>query len=57
MLNGEFEGEKIIFFRNNINDKFHKLFVINNEFEGENSFFLEIISMISFTKYCGFSSN
>ena len=29
---------KIHFFRNNIDDKFHKIFVINVEFEGKNQF-------------------
>ena len=29
---------KIHFFRNNIDDKFHKIFVINGEFERKNQF-------------------
>ena len=38
VLNGEFEGEEFSFFRNNIDDKFHKIFVIHGEFEGKNQF-------------------
>ena len=33
--------EKFIFFRNNIDDKFHKIFVINGEFEGKINFLID----------------